>query len=116
MQISREHTDAVVLVELGARLRRHRLRLNMTQAELAREAGVSKSTVERLEAGSSTQLSSFVRLLRALDLLENLNLLAREPAPSPMEELRFRGKQRQRASTRAEGRGPPGGWAWADET
>ncbi len=116
MRISQEHADTSVLAELGTRLKRHRLRRNMTQAELAREAGVSKSTVERLEAGSSTQLSSFVRLLRALDLLENLNLLAREPAPSPMEELRFRGKQRQRASTRTEGRGLPDGWAWADET
>ncbi len=116
MSISRNHTDALVLGQLGTRLKRHRLRRNVTQAQLAREAGVSKSTVERLEAGGSTQLSSFVRVLRALDLVENLNLVAPEPAPSPMEELRYQGKERQRASTRSEGPGPTERWAWADET
>ena len=51
-------SDGAVLNLLGERLGRHRLDHNLTQADLAAAAGVSKRTVERLEAGGSTQLSN----------------------------------------------------------
>ncbi len=41
-------TDDALLVELGAGLERARLERNLTQAQVAEQAGVSKSTVERL--------------------------------------------------------------------
>lgn len=112
MRITQRNSDEAVLRELGARLRRHRLQRDLTQAQLAREAGVSKSTVERMEAGASTQLSSFVRLFRALELLENFDALLPEPLPSPMERLEL-GKERQRARPRSE---PESEWTWGDDT
>lgn len=40
----------------------------LTQADLGEQAGVSKSTVERVEIGASVQLTTVIRILRILDL------------------------------------------------
>lgn len=116
MEITRALTDPAVLVEIGARLRRHRLRLDLTQQQLADNAAVSKRTVERLEAGESTQLSSFLRVCRALDLLDRFEDLVPEPLPSPVEQLERQGRERQRASGKTGEEPPPTDrWTWGDE-
>lgn len=110
------HTDDTILAELGSRLASHRLRRNRTQSDLAHEAGISKRTLERLEAGHSAQLASFIRVLRALDLAENLNLLVSKPSPSPMELLQNQNRLRQRASSkRSREEKAPEPWTWGDE-
>lgn len=93
-------SDEQVLAELGERLARIRLERELTQAELARQAGISKRTLERLEAGQSTQLLSLVRVLRVLGLLPALDTAVPELAPSPLQMLKLRGSQRQRAPRR----------------
>jgi len=110
-------TDQALLADLGSRLARHRLDQNLSQARLAREAGVSKRTVERLENGQSIQLSNFLRILRALGLASSLDLLVPALRPSPMELLRLHGKKRRRASRGPadEGAGSPPEWTWGDE-
>jgi transcriptional regulator with XRE-family HTH domain len=116
MQITTLNTDATVLAELGSRLASTRLERNVSQEQLAREAGVSKSTVERLEAGHEVRLARFVRVLRALGLLERLDAMIPEPLPSPVERLKMRGRQRQRAagSRGGEKSGEGGSWTWAE--
>ena len=102
MRVVKETTDEAVLGELGRRLAQVRLGKNLTQAQLAVNAGVSKRTVERLEGGGvAPQLSGFIRICRALDLLERFELLVPEPVASPMAQLKLGGKQRRRASTTA---------------
>lgn len=115
MKILHNSPDAAALLELGQRLTRARLDRNLTQADLAREAGVSKRTVERLEAGESTQLANLLRVLRALDLLGRLDALVPESSPSPVEQLRLEGRQRERAR-RATTRAGAGSWTWGDES
>ena len=118
MKISNANTDEAALDELGRRLTRTRLEHNLTQAELATEAGISKRTVERVEAGETATLSSFIRVLRALGLLDALDRLVPEPTPSPVERLKLQGKQRRRASgTRVTSRAREEGelWRWGDE-
>jgi predicted transcriptional regulator len=58
---------------------------NLSQAQLAEQAGISKRTLERLEAGAAaTQLSLFLWVLRQLDRLERLALLiAQQMGVSP---------------------------------
>jgi len=89
------HTAA--LETLGSRLAAVRLKRNLTQAALAREAGVSRRTVVRLERGEGTELKLLVRLLRALQLLEGFLAGIPPDEPSPMALLRAQGKKRQRA-------------------
>jgi transcriptional regulator with XRE-family HTH domain len=118
MKIDPELADEAVLAELGRRLARTRLERNLTQAELGQEAGVGLATVQRLEDGQSARLSSLIRVLRVLGLLDALELLIPEPTPSPIERLKLQGKQRQRAAhprsedTPASESKP---WAWGDE-
>jgi transcriptional regulator with XRE-family HTH domain len=116
MKIAKQATDQAVLTELGTRLARERLERNLTQTQLATQAGVSKSTVQRLESGSvATQLSGFIRVCRVLDLVERFELLIPEPVPSPVARLKSGGKSRQRASTAKTAVPPAKKWQWGDE-
>ena len=100
---------------LGRRLARHRLNRNLTQAAVAAEAGVSTLTVQRIEQGHSSQAANLIRILRALGLLENLDALVPEPAISPVQQARMRGRIRQRASSRSGKPEPSIDWTWGDE-
>lgn len=119
MRIDLTLNDEAVLTELGQRLARTRLERNLSQQHLAHEAGVSKVTIERLEAGVPVKSTSLVRVLRSLGLLEALDRLIPEPLPSPVERLKLQGQRRRRARGRAGGKGPPGEsgpWRWGDES
>jgi len=116
MKIEPNSGDGVVLKEIGERLARTRLERNVTQGALATEAGVSKATVERLEAGEPVKSTNLIRVLRALGLLQGLDRLVPEPLPSPVERLRLQGRRRRRASTPRDGdERRPASWRWADE-
>ena len=116
MRIAKQATDETVLRELGTRLAQVRLMRNLTQAQLAHQSGVSKRTLERLESGSvATQLSGFIRVCRVLDLVERFDLLVPEPVPSPVEQLKLRGRKRQRASPIRATKTPSTKWQWGDE-
>ena len=114
MKIDPILADEAVLEELGGRLAQRRLELQLTQAELAEQAGVSKRTIERVEAGATTQMSTMIRILRALDLLGRLETLIPEVGPRPMDLLKLKGKERQRAARkRSEKIDQP--WQWGDD-
>lgn len=99
MKITPLLTDEAVLDELGQRLKQTRLQRNLTQRHLAEEAGVSLATVRSLEDGKPSQLVTLIRVLRVLGLLGGLERAVPEPSPSPIEELRLRGRERRRASS-----------------
>ena len=112
MPIQRLMSDEALLQELGQRIARLRLERNLSQAQLAEQAGISKRTLERLEAGAAaTQLSLFLRVLRQLDLLERLELLLPEPQPSPLALLEQQQATRNRASRRRVAK-PASSWSW----
>ena len=109
-------TEEALLLELGRRLAQERLRRNLTQEALAEEAGVSRATIRRLESGQSTQLGNLIRILRALRLEGNLDVLVPEPTLRPLESLERAGKERQRASSpREEERTDTEGWRWGED-
>ena len=114
METQNELTDRAVLSELGNRLARHRLDRNLTQAQLAREAGVSMRTVVRLENGESSQLHNLVRVLRALGLIANLDAMIPSPPASPLAQLKSRAKERRRASPVDKKRATGSKWTWGD--
>jgi putative transcriptional regulator len=109
------NSDSAILEELGSRIARCRLNQNLTQEAFAELAGVSRPTVARLESGHSTTLSNLIRVLRALNLVKNLDMLVPEPPISPIQQLKTKKQQRvraSRASTVAEKSAP---WTWGDE-
>jgi transcriptional regulator with XRE-family HTH domain len=118
MKIEHAISDEAVLSEIGSRLATVRLSRNQTQAQLAAEAGISLRTLSRLESGEvATQLSGFVRVCRALDLLGGINNFVPEPAPSPLAMLKLHGRSRKRASTSGRaGRLTTKAWTWGDQS
>ncbi len=84
-------------VDIGAKLARLRLSRNITQSELAENAGVSQRTLRRLESGAGTTLDSLVRVLLALKIQQNLDLLVPDPRIRPIERVRTGGSERQRS-------------------
>ena len=107
--------DKAILMELGERLARRRLELQLTQADLAEQAGISKRTVERVEAGATTQVSTMIRIIRVLELLDRLEMLVPDVGPRPMDLIKLKGKKRQRAS-RKKPQSERASWKWGDES
>lgn len=95
-------SDNTILGNLGRRLAARRIGLEFTQAELARQAGVSKHTIERLENGESVQMANFVRAIRALGLVERIAWILPE-RESPLAQLRAKKKPRQRVRRKRDG-------------
>lgn len=116
MKISKLIADDAILTELGKRLAQRRLSLQLTQADVAEEAGVAKRTIERIEAGHSAQMSSIIRMLRALDGLPGLDSVISESGPRPMDQVKRKGKVRQRASKRGRSKLSGKPWTWDDES
>lgn len=114
MKIENQLTPEAILNELGRRISRRRLDLGITQADAAERAGVGKRTVERIEAGRDTQLSTFLKLLSVLDLMGGVEHLVPEVGLRPMDLLKLKGKERKRAAARKAAR-PDGEWQWGDE-
>jgi transcriptional regulator with XRE-family HTH domain len=116
MKIDKQTTPEAVIGELGERIARRRIELGLTQAQAAAGAGVGKRTIERIEAGSDTQLSTLIRLLGVLDLADRLDQLIPPAGASPMEMLKHKGQPEPRKrviSKRASG--PRAPWKWGDE-
>ena len=78
-------SDEKILMEMGERLRAERIRSGVTQAKLAEESGVAKSTVERMEKGESVQFLNLIKILRALNRVSYLDLLLPSKEKTPME-------------------------------
>ncbi len=116
MKIINQFTDEAILSEIGHRITNRRIDFKLTQAELAKKSGVSKSTVERIERGASVQLSNFIRVFRVLDLLDNLDRMIPEVSFKPIDLLKQTRKNRVRASRKKAGKKEEGkGWQWKED-
>jgi|ERR1044072_1016929 transcriptional regulator with XRE-family HTH domain len=115
MQLIKTYNDQTILKEIGERMSMLRLNRNLTQAELAEKSGVSKRTVERLEAGKAVQTTSLIRLFRSLDLLNAFEATIPKPIPSPVAQIKLQGKTRKRASAKKE-KTFTNKWKWRDES
>ena len=115
MRITNLLTDDVILAELGARIASRRIELQLTQAAVAEQAGIAKRTLERMEAGLTSQLVTLVRVLRVLDAASGLDGLITESGPRPMDLLKRKGKVRQRASGRRGAKAAGKSWSWDEK-
>lgn len=115
MKIINALTDETILAEIGERIARRRLEFQLTQAVLAREAGVAKRTLERVEAGETAQLTTIIRIFRVLDLLPKLDQMLPVSTPGPIAVMTGKGKVRKRASSHERSSAPEQAWAWGDD-
>lgn len=92
-------SNHAIAAELGKRLEHLRLQQNLTQEAVAREIGLTPKSYRQLVSGGG-KLENMIAALRALNALEHLDNFLPAPPPSPLEQLKLQGKQRQRARKR----------------
>jgi transcriptional regulator with XRE-family HTH domain len=98
MRIDALLSEEATLAELGKRLKRYRKYRKLSQATLARDAGVGVATLRRIEDGKDSQLGSWLKILRALGLTASVDDLLPEAIRSPMEEAKADQRGRRRRS------------------
>ena len=113
MKINSENNNSAVLSELGARIKRNRIDMQLSQQDFAAKSGISTRTLSAAENGEDIRLSSLIRILRTLNCLENIDLLLPELAFDP-ESYRTLGRERKRISKSNKNRNKIK-WKWEDE-
>lgn len=92
----KELSDPAILQRMGRRIRDYRIRMELTQGELAEKSGVSMGTIVRVEQGKPISTLLFLSMLRTMGLLENLEVLLPELSISPIQMRKIQGKKVQR--------------------
>src|ERR1035438_3125707 len=80
----------------GKQLQELRISKNRDQITTAEKAGISEKTLRNLETGRGSSVETLVRVLKALDSLDGLRLLAPRASVSPLALLRNAGAARRR--------------------
>ena len=106
-------TSQALQARLGFRVAKIRLARNITQTALAKEAGVGVRTVRRLESGESTTLDSFLRIVIALGLADDVLNSIPSQNIRPIERIDSRQSVRKRARSRKV-RDSEEPWTWGD--
>ena len=97
MKIGENSNEISILKEIGQRIKEHRISLNITQADLADKCGISSSTEVRIENGVDSKFSNYIKILSALNMLDNLNILI--PEVQPDFKSIFEEKQKRQRAT-----------------
>ena len=115
MEATIKLNNSAILQTLGQRLAQRRITMGLTQNALSQKTGVSKRTIENVEAGASTHLLNFIRILRELGMLDAMMAALPEPSVSPVLLHRLQGKVRKRASKKQRLGIEEPTWNWSDE-
>jgi len=89
--------NQAIAVEIGHRLAQLRLEKNLTQQQIADEIGMSRMGYANLEKGAG-KFENIIAALRALGRLDLVENFIPDVTFSPMQQLKLKGKQRQRAT------------------
>ena len=105
-----------VMRELASRIRDTRVDMAVTQKELSEMANCSLRTITNLEAGRDVSFATVIDVLRALNLLQNMDLVIPAGDTRPMiilERQNAGAAARRRVSKRK--RVSEDTWKWGDE-
>ena len=91
-------SDRALSTLLGTFIKQQRLNQNKSQEEVAKAANISRSTLSLLERGKTVTLTTFLQVIRVLDLLYVLSSFQTVTQISPIELAKLERKKRQRAS------------------
>ena len=97
---------------IGYRIKQYRVNAGLSQKDLEDESGVSVRSISRLEQGSSIQLENLIKILFALNLDKNIELLIPDQTKRPSFYLNDNNKVKQRVRKKTENNGK---FKWGDE-
>ena len=93
-------SDSAIVETIGSFIRHNRLQQNLTQLQLSKEAGINRSTLSQFENGTSSNILTFISLLRALKLMAVLDVFQAEQEISPLQLAKIDQSRRKRASSK----------------
>ena len=93
-------SDKALTEHVGRFVKEKRLEQNKTQAILAHDAGISRSTLSLLEKGETVTLQTLIQVLRTLDQLHVLDVFSVQTLVSPMLLAKMELKKRKRARSK----------------
>lgn len=97
-------SDTQIQQRIGEKIRVARLRQNITQDSLAESSLISRSSVQKVEAGEIKSFDTFLRILRTLGLLDEISSLCEEEQLSPNEYYHMLNSAKKNRRRRAAGR------------
>ena len=104
-------SNMAIMNQLGRQIKQMRLNKNITQTQMGRISGLSRSAISDFENKGMGSINSFVQILRTLEKLEILDHFITEAPISPIQFAKLHGKARKRASgsrqTKLEFKGKP---------
>lgn len=104
------------LAEIGARLKAYRIDFPLSQEALSDKSGVAIRSISRMENGEDVQFGNLIKVLIALDLDANLDMLVPDPTKRPSYYLNETANQPQRKRARKKVSKTPGTVIkWGDE-
>ncbi len=97
--------------ELGQKVRTYRIMNGMSQQDLEDRSGVSKRSISRLEQGESVQVDNLFKIIIALGLGDNIELLVPDQTKRPVYYLKQTESKPQRVRRKTGGNH----FKWGDE-
>ena len=91
------HTPASEARELASRVKKRRLALHLTQAELAQRAGMPLSTYRHFEQTAQISLQALLSVASALNALDDFHSLFASNTWSTMDEMLAESQSKKRA-------------------
>lgn len=73
--------------ELVEKIKQHRKKLKISQAQLATKSGVSLGSIKRFESKYEISLNSFIKILIALNLEQDLENLFTQKSYNSIDEV-----------------------------
>ena len=112
MRINGDGGSAIILKEIGYRIKQYRITSNMTQEELADKCRFSVSTVVRIENGEDSKFSNYIKIMYILNLASNIEMMI--PEIQPNYEALYEGRpERKRVKHSTENDKPT--WIWEED-
>ena len=80
-------TPNEIAIELVEKIKQHRKKLKISQAQLATKSGVSLGSIKRFESKYEISLNSFIKILIALNLEQDLENLFTQKNYNSIDEV-----------------------------
>lgn len=109
MNAKKNHQEYIK--ELGQKIKTYRVMKEMSQQDLEDKTGVSKRSISRLEQGESVQVDNLFKILLALGLGDNIDLLVPDQTRRPSYYLENKENSPKRVRKKTE----KTGFKWGDE-
>ena len=92
-------SDDYIAKQIGEFVKHHRMEQNRTQTTLAKDAGISRSTLSLLERGKIVTIATLIQVLRILDQLQVFDKFTIFRQPSPLLLAKTEKQKRKRVTS-----------------